>query len=319
MNRYSLVLQIFQIHANSPTSKLQVELAEIPYLKSRLLNDLEIENECKHSKQRKGRDWFDRQRVALNQREKRIKGKIQKIKAQRDIIRAGRLRDKLPTVAVVGYTNAGKSSLIKALSGTSKIRPEDKLFATLDVTCHLTALPSLTVGLLDTVGFISDIPTSLIACFGATLEDTSIADLIIHVRDVSHANHKAQSEHVLRTLSDLEVPKKLIDNMITVGNKIDLIHQDDWQLVRQDNMIPLSSKLGINMEELVHQLDRTLLQITGRTVHTFRVKTGGQQFQRLLKETSIIEVQSCQMDPNYSNVECVLFQYQIKQLLLVTE
>ena len=96
IDRYSLILQIFQRHAQTKEAKLQVQLAEIPYLKARLLSDLDLENDSKHSKGRKGRAWFDRQRLALSRREKQIKGKIEKIRIQRDVLRAGRQRHKLP-------------------------------------------------------------------------------------------------------------------------------------------------------------------------------------------------------------------------------
>ena len=198
VDRYSLILQIFQRHAKTKEARLQVQLAEIPYLKARLLSDLEVENESKHSKQRKGRDWFDKQRLALSRQEKRIRQSIDKIKGQRDVLRSARSRDKLPVVAVVGYTNSGKTSLIKALTGNEQIQPENKLFATLDVTCHTATMPSsLKVGFVDTVGFISDVPTSLIASFNATLEDAAQADLLIHVRDVSNPDHPAQNQQVI--------------------------------------------------------------------------------------------------------------------------
>ena len=179
IDRYSVILQIFQKHAQTKEAKLQVKLAEIPYLKARLYSDLDLENESKHSKQRKGREWFDRQRLALNKREKNIKSDIEKIKSQRALLRSNRIRNKIPSVAVIGYTNAGKTSLIKAITRTEKLEPRDELFATLDVTSHPAVLPSqLESVMLDTVGFISDIPTDLIASFNATLGN-------------NHKSHKA--------------------------------------------------------------------------------------------------------------------------------
>jgi len=207
IDRYSVILQIFQKHAQTREAKLQVRLAEIPYLKARLFSDLDLENESKHSKQRRGREWFDKQRLALNKREKSIKSDLDKVKNQRALLRSSRVRNKIPSVAVIGYTNAGKTSLIKAITGTEKLEPKDELFATLDVTSHPTVLPSqLESVMLDTVGFISDIPTSLIASFNATLEDAALADLLIHVRDVSNPDHLSQNKHVLQTLHDLEIP-----------------------------------------------------------------------------------------------------------------
>ena len=117
--------------------------------------------------------------------------------------------------------------------GTEKLEPKDELFATLDVTSHPTVLPSqLESVMLDTVGFISDIPTSLIASFNATLEDAALADLLIHVRDVSNPDHFSQNEHVLQTLQNLEIPKNLIRSMITIGNKSDLVNENDLEFIR---------------------------------------------------------------------------------------
>ncbi len=123
IDRYSVILQIFKKHAQTKEAVLQVQLAELPYLKSRLLSDWDVENESKHSKQRKGREWFDKQRLILNKRQKQIKADIEKIKAQRMLLRSNRAKSKNPTVAVIGYTNAGKTSLIKALTGTDKLQP----------------------------------------------------------------------------------------------------------------------------------------------------------------------------------------------------
>ena len=159
-----------------------------------------------------------------------------------------------------------------------------------------------------------------IASFNATLEDASRADLIIHVRDVSNADHLAQNDHVLKTLENLQVPKKLITNMVTVGNKIDLLSsKEDWELVRQDGMIPISTKNGDNMEELFNLIDDTIIKTTGRTIETFRVPTGGDLFNRLLQETSVAAVDTCPKDPNYSLVESVLFCYQVKDFQTSTE
>ena len=152
-----------------------------------------------------------------------------------------------------------------------------------------------------------------IASFNATLEDASLADLIIHVRDVSNADHLAQNDHVLKTLENLQVPEKLISSMITVGNKIDLLSsKEDLELVRQDGMIPISTKNGDNMEELFHLIDETIVKCTGRTIQNFRVPTGGELFNRLLKETSVAKIDTCPEDANYSTVESVLFCYQVK-------
>jgi len=314
IDRYSVILQIFQKHAQTREAKLQVKLAEIPYLKARLLSDIDLENESKHSKQRRGREWFDRQRLALNKREKNIKADIEKVKAQRSMIRSNRIRKKIPSVAVIGYTNAGKTSLIKAITGTEKLEPKDELFATLDVTSHPTVLPSqLESVMLDTVGFISDIPTSLIASFNATLEDAALADLLIHVRDISNPDHFSQNEHVLQTLRNLKIPDNLIRSMITIGNKSDLVNENDLEFIRDDGMIPISTKTGLNMEELLHKIDAILIKETNRIQVVFKVPTGNEDFQAILQNTHVTQVEVCPEDPNLSLITAIVIDYQLEK------
>lgn len=314
IDRYSVILQIFQKHAQTREAKLQVKLAEIPYLKARLYSDLDLENESKHSKQRKGREWFDRQRLALNKREKTIKSDIAKVKNQRTVLRSNRIRNKIPSVAVIGYTNAGKTALIKAITSTEKLEPKDELFATLDVTSHPTVLPSqLESVMLDTVGFISDIPTDLIASFNATLEDAALADLLIHVRDISNPDHFSQNQHVLQTLRTLDIPENLIQSMITIGNKSDLVNEDDWNYIRDDGMIPISTKTGLNMEELLHRIDSFLIKETNRVQAVFKVPTGSDEFQTILKNTHVAKVEVFQEDPNFSLIKAIVLDYQLKQ------
>ena len=135
---------------------------------------------------------------------------------------------------------------IYSLIGTEKLQPKDELFATLDVSAHPTTLPSqMDSYFIDTVGFISDIPTELIASFHATLEDALLADLLIHVRNISHPDHVAQNANVQRILQTLQMPSKLMNSIITVGNKVDLLpHPEDRNFIRQDGMIPISTRTG---------------------------------------------------------------------------
>jgi len=312
IDRYSVILQIFNKHAQTREARMQVKLAEIPYLQARLLSDLDVENESKHSKQRKGREWFDKQRLSLNKRSKNLKNEIEKIKAQRVILRANRMKAKLPTVAVVGYTNAGKTSLIKAITGTDKLEPKNELFATLDVTAHPWTLPSqLKSVMIDTVGFISDIPTSLIASFNATLEDASLADLLIHVRDISNPDHFAQNENVIDTLDNLDLKRDLIENMIVVGNKSDLMPNQDLDLIRKDGMIPISTKTGLNMEELVELMDDKLFARSGCVKRNFKVLTGSNKFAEIRQNLTVTNVELFPQDTNYSIVEAILFEYEL--------
>ena len=117
----------------------------------------------------------------------------------------------------------------------------------------------------------------------------------------------------METLKSLSIPDKLLQGMITVGNKIDLVQPDDWPLIRQDGMSPISVKNGVYMEELFQAIDERLIQSTGRIVHTFGVPTGSDIFNELMKETFVANIEACQVDPNFSKVECVLFHYQLKR------
>ena len=142
--------------------------------------------------------------MALARREQKLRSAIDQLRVHRAVVRKNRTQLHLPSVAVVGYTNAGKTSLIKALTGLKRLQPRNQLFATLDVTVHACRLPStLEVLLVDTVGFISDIPTDLIASFNATLEDASLADILLHVRDVANPDHSAQDVEVRKTLKQI--------------------------------------------------------------------------------------------------------------------
>ena len=119
------------------------------------------------------------------------------------------------------------------MTGEPRLQPLNKLFATLDVTVHGIDLPSKTKALfVDTVGFISDIPTCMISSFNSTLEDALLADVLVHVRDMSNPDHVAQNENVLETLERINTPQHLIENMIVLGNKIDLIDPEDWQQIK---------------------------------------------------------------------------------------
>lgn len=171
-DRYKIVMQILKIHATSKHAKLQVSLAELYYLEKKIKNTLLRSETIK---------------LMFQNREKKLKDAIKNLRGQRVLLRNKRTKLNYPVVAVVGYTNSGKTSIIKSLTGEEKLQPKNQLFATLDVTVHSGILPSgMQVLYVDTVGFISDIPTNLIECFIATLEDAVLAvriviQFIIHV------------------------------------------------------------------------------------------------------------------------------------------
>lgn len=169
MDRYSVVIQILRLHATSMEAKLQVAMAEIPYIWSQM-------RDSENAQSRTILSLSDTQRELLKLREKKLKNKLMNLRAHRGLLRNKRKQKNFPIVAVVGYTNAGKTSLIKALTDEQSLQPRNQLFATLDVTAHAGLLPCrLKVIYMDTVGFMSDIPTGLIECFIATLEDAMLA------------------------------------------------------------------------------------------------------------------------------------------------
>lgn len=203
-----------------------------------------------------------------------------------------------PIVAVVGYTNAGKTSLIKALTDEQRLEPKNQLFATLDVTAHTGYLPSnLKVIYMDTVGFMSEIPTGLIECFVATLEDAMLADVIIHVHDLSHENYVEQRKHVELTLKSLlqtsnnEERERLFNNIINVGNKCDLIKPDDLaQWTGEENFQLISSKTLSGIHDLMEEVEKQILLATNRKKITIRVPMGRAESVWLYKNTAVSEV-----------------------------
>lgn len=171
LDRYQIVMQILKLHATSKHAKLQVALAELYYIQKKAQKSALF-----------GTSNSDAVKLMFQKREAKLKTAIDNLRSQRALLRNKRKKLDYPVVAVVGYTNAGKTSLIKALTGDSRLKPKNQLFATLDVTLHSGILPSgLEVLYVDTVGFISDIPTNLIECFVATLEDAVLAVLFCNV------------------------------------------------------------------------------------------------------------------------------------------
>ncbi|RZF45252.1 hypothetical protein LSTR_LSTR016247, partial [Laodelphax striatellus] len=214
-DRYSVVMRIFREHAVTKEAKLQVAMAEIPQLWRNLsLDKYRARGGNTHSVGGSGETFYEIRKNLIKGRESKLKAALKSLKKHRDLMRSKRKKRQFPTIAVVGYTNAGKTSLIKALTQEEEMEPKNELFATLDVTCHRGVLPSnIKVLYIDTIGFISDIPTMLIEPFIVTLEDALEADLIIHVIDVSNPDYVAQSAHVEQTLQQLNVDKNLLKNV----------------------------------------------------------------------------------------------------------
>ena len=224
IDRTALILEIFGARARTHEGKLQVELAALEYQKSRLVRS------WTHLERQRGGFGFlggpGESQIEIDRR--LIRDRIAKIKKQltgvtrtRELHRKVRRDVPYPVIALVGYTNAGKSTLFNRLTGAS-VLSMDKLFATLDPTMRALVLPSGGKAILsDTVGFISDLPTELIAAFRATLEEVLEADILLHVRDITHPDTEAQKRDVEGVLLKLFGAETLPDNVIEVWNKVD--------------------------------------------------------------------------------------------------
>lgn len=226
LDRTALILEIFGARAQTAEGRLQVDLAHLQYQRSRLVRS------WTHLERQRGGAGFlggpgERQiesdRRALDDKIVRLRKKLEDVRRTRTLQRAKRKRAPHPVVALVGYTNAGKSTLFNVMT-QSAVKAEDLLFATLDPTMRAIDLPSgLRVILSDTVGFISDLPTQLVAAFRATLEEVLEADVIVHVRDIAHPDTDAQRADVIDVLSALGVDEDDERPVIEALNKIDLL------------------------------------------------------------------------------------------------
>ena len=224
LDRTGLILEIFGERARTKEGSLQVELAHLSYQKGRLVRS------WTHLERQRGGGGFlggpgetqiEADRRALQDKIIKLKRELETVRRTRDLHRAKRKKVPFPVVAIVGYTNAGKSTLFNRLTGAG-VLAEDMLFATLDPTLRRVRLPHGTpIILSDTVGFISDLPTHLVAAFRATLEEVVEADLIIHLRDISDPDTAAQAEDVEQILADLGVDAAHAERVIEVWNKID--------------------------------------------------------------------------------------------------
>lgn len=300
-DRYSIVIQIFREHATSREAKLQVRLAEFPYLRGRLKKTYSGGQFSGSS----GETYTEFLRNILKEKEKRVRAEINLLRNQREILRKNRKKSQLPIVAVVGYTNSGKTSLIKALTEEDQIMPKDVLFATLDVTVHAGLLPSGMKALyIDTVGFISNIPTNLIESFVATLEDALLADVIVHVRDISHPDATAQVAHVQETLNRLNLKPDLLGNIIEVGNKADLVkslNESEWDGVLLTSAVKLKG-----LEEVKHAIEDGILRATGRQKMDIRVKSGGDEYQWLMREATVSNVRGDDRDAQFCIMSVII-------------
>ncbi len=266
IDRTGLILEIFGARARTREGQLQVELAALSYQRSRLVRSwthLERQRGGFGFLGGPGESQLEIDRRLIGERIAKLKRELEEVKRTRSLHRGARKRVPYPVVALVGYTNAGKSTLFNRLT-RAEVVAEDKLFATLDPTMRRLPLPSGRHAILsDTVGFVSELPTHLVAAFRATLEEVTEADLIVHVRDMHHPDSEAQRSDVHTVLGDLGLGDAVENGMIEALNKIDLLDPERRaylrnQAQRNRDAVPISAVTGEGCDTLVGLLDHRL-------------------------------------------------------------
>jgi GTP-binding protein HflX len=272
IDRTALILDIFALHASTHEGALQVELAQYEYRLPRLTRAwTHLARQAGGGGGRAGgvggvglrgpgETQLEADRREIGLKITHLKKELEKVRAHRGRYRARRKRARIPTIALVGYTNAGKSTIINALAD-SDIYVADKLFATLDPTTRKIELPGgRTVLLTDTVGFIQKLPTSLVESFKATLEEIAEADLLLHVMDITHPYVEAHAEAVMETLEEIgatHIPR------INVLNKIDRLQNPSTALAgleMEETHVLVSARKMIGMDEVLEAINKGLYE-----------------------------------------------------------
>ncbi len=300
IDRTALILEIFGERAQTKEGKLQVELAHLTYQRSRLVRSwthLERQRGGAGFLGGPGETQIELDRRIIDDKILRIKKDLEKVKQTRRIQRSARKRIPYPVVALVGYTNAGKSSLFNRLS-SADVLAKDMLFATLDPAMRKIKLPSgREVILSDTVGFISDLPHELIMAFRATLEEVLSADIIVHVRDIANPDTKEQKQDVISVLESLGLSNvEEMDNYIELLNKIDLLSPSERTDLHQrynnkDNIIPVSAISGEGTDDFLKKID-SLLSAQAKNIRLKISVSDGKQLAWLHQNTEVLSLKT---------------------------
>ena len=269
IDRTGLILEIFGERARTAEGRLQVELAQLTYQRSRLVRSwthLERQRGGAGFMGGPGETQIETDRRLIDQRITRLKRELEDVKRTRSLHRQARARVPYSIVALVGYTNAGKSTLFNRLT-KAEVTAKDQLFATLDPTMRKLDLPSgRTIILSDTVGFISDLPHELVSAFHATLEEVRAADIVVHVRDCADLDTEPQKSDVQKVLQDIGLRASVEHAMIEVMNKIDLLTDEERSILENKAnrangpVVLISAITGEGSDDFLASLDEQLSQ-----------------------------------------------------------